>query len=290
MPNLQYSDKHNMVAFLKKPTESVSFTEIVAFLKASSFLKLAGIYRSIKSITITEASIRSQLQLADATCIINLSDVEIYEGLATLGAMDSGNIHESPLRSYEAPLPEGNKSRSVEDSFQLKELMAIIHKMLTKIDSLEKELKETKQTLGHAVLTLVKKVKSLKVALKRMLKRVILSDSEDEETRESVGRIIQDIVYMLPLVSLLCLSSYKRRTRSANKDKDIGTGMDFFNAAKERLNSAKVEVSTEVNPEAMRLQALQDEEDARQVHLDALLAKRIQKEQELSEQQQKRKA
>ncbi|GJX58709.1 hypothetical protein Tco_0290099 [Tanacetum coccineum] len=42
--------------------------------------------------------------------------------------------------------------------------------------------------------------------------------------------------------------------------------------------------------EAMRLQDLQDEEDARQVHLDALLAKRIQEEQELSEQQQKRKA
>ncbi|GKF61292.1 hypothetical protein Tco_0181346 [Tanacetum coccineum] len=36
MPNLQYSDKHNMVAFLKKPTESVSFTEIVDFLKGTS--------------------------------------------------------------------------------------------------------------------------------------------------------------------------------------------------------------------------------------------------------------
>ncbi|GKA39896.1 hypothetical protein Tco_0732489 [Tanacetum coccineum] len=42
--------------------------------------------------------------------------------------------------------------------------------------------------------------------------------------------------------------------------------------------------------EAMSLQALQDEEAARQVHLDALLAKRMQEEQELSEQQHKRKA
>ncbi|GKG23454.1 hypothetical protein Tco_0391490, partial [Tanacetum coccineum] len=42
--------------------------------------------------------------------------------------------------------------------------------------------------------------------------------------------------------------------------------------------------------EAIRLQALQDEEDARQVYLDALLAKRIQEEQELSKQQLKRKA
>ncbi|GKF45436.1 hypothetical protein Tco_0131988, partial [Tanacetum coccineum] len=44
------------------------------------------------------------------------------------------------------------------------------------------------------------------------------------------------------------VSTYKRRTRSANNGKDIGIGMGFFSAAKERLNSAKVEVNTEVNP------------------------------------------
>ncbi|GJW73346.1 hypothetical protein Tco_0132716 [Tanacetum coccineum] len=314
------------------------------------------------------------------------------EGAATTtsgldAGMDSGNIHESPLRSHEAPLPEGNTSGSAEDSLQLKELMAIVPKMVTKIDSLEKELKETKQTLGHAVLTLVKKVKSLEMALKRMSKRVILSDSEDEET-ENQGRKIQDIDDD-PLVSLVrnsmeekeadfvtpkkvsasgeaqeedisptileaaqilsqvvsqSVSTYKGRTRSANKGKDIGIGMDFFCAAKERLNSAKVEVNTEVNPgsagvntgntpvstpsviqtvnvivpslvksqregkapmtsedvqatqktkeqirqeeaglvEAMRLQALQDEEDARQVHIDALINKESSKKQKIA--------
>ncbi|GKB07935.1 hypothetical protein Tco_0836219, partial [Tanacetum coccineum] len=131
------------------------------------------------------------------------------------------------------------------------------------------------------------------------------------------------------------VNTYKRRARSANKGKEIGTGLDFFSEAKERLNFAKVEVNTEVNSgnagvntgntpvstpsvvqtvnvtipsplkdqmegkapiteedvqatqkikaqieqekagltEAMRLQALQDEKAARQVHLDALLAK-----------------
>ncbi|GJV90043.1 putative ribonuclease H-like domain-containing protein [Tanacetum coccineum] len=380
-----------------KPTESVGFTEKVDFLKGTSlryalshnptiydslvkqFWQTAtirtltnGIQELVASVdnkeyTINEASIRSQLQLADATCIINLSDAKIYEGLAILGVMqgervpllpamlegafedqgegsaipaephhtpidpipstsqpsipsttepphssppsvgvetegaatttsgldagmDSGNIHESPLRSHEAPLPEGNTSGSVEDSLQLKELMAIIPKMVTKIDSLEKELKETKQTLGNVVLTLVKKVKSLEVALKRMSKRVILSDSEDEET-ENQGRKIQDIDDD-PLVSLVresmkekeadfvthtkasasgeaqeedisptileaaqilsqvvsqSVSTYKRRARSANKGKEIGTGLDFFSAAKERLKSAKVEFNTEVN-------------------------------------------
>ncbi|GJS55487.1 hypothetical protein Tco_0628849 [Tanacetum coccineum] len=42
--------------------------------------------------------------------------------------------------------------------------------------------------------------------------------------------------------------------------------------------------------EAMRLQALKEEEAARQVYFDALIAKRISEEEELSEQQKKRKA
>ncbi|GJY52797.1 putative ribonuclease H-like domain-containing protein [Tanacetum coccineum] len=43
-----------------------------------------------KEYTITEASVRSKLQLADATGIHNLSDAEIYVGLATLGYVTEG--------------------------------------------------------------------------------------------------------------------------------------------------------------------------------------------------------
>ncbi|GJX13721.1 hypothetical protein Tco_0205479 [Tanacetum coccineum] len=446
-----------MVAFLNKPTESVGFTKIVDFLKGTSLRYALShnptIYDSLvkhfwqtatirtlanriqefvasidnKEYTITETSIRSQLQLADTG-----EHVPLLPAMLAGAAEDQGEgssipaepyhtpidpisstsqpsipsttepPHSSPprltdriLRSHEAPLFEGNISGSAEDSLQLKELMAIIPKMVTKIDSLEKELKETKHTYGNVVLTLVERVKFLEAALKRMSKKVILSDLEDEET-ENQGRKIQDIDDD-PLVSLVresmkekeadfvtptkasasgeaqeedisptileaaqtlsqvvsqSVSTYKRRARSANKGKEIGTGLDFFSAAKERLNSAEVEVNTEVNSgsagvntgntpvstpsvvqtvnvtipspvkvqregkapmtaedvqatqktkaqieqekaglaEAMRLQALQDEEAARQVHLDALLAKRIQEEQELSEQQQKRKA
>ncbi|GKF47469.1 hypothetical protein Tco_0137271 [Tanacetum coccineum] len=42
--------------------------------------------------------------------------------------------------------------------------------------------------------------------------------------------------------------------------------------------------------EAIRLQTLEEEETAKQVHLDALLAKRLAEEEELTEQQKKRKA
>ncbi|GKB07546.1 hypothetical protein Tco_0835830 [Tanacetum coccineum] len=394
-----------MVAFLKKPTKSVGFTEIVDFLKSTS-LRYALTHNATindslvkqfwqtatartidngnqelvatingKVCTITEASVRSKLQLADATgASLDQADeaTTISVRVETEGAtttttgldagLDSGNIHESPLRSHEAPLPKGHTSGSAEDSLQLKELMAIIPKLVTKIDNLEKELKETKQTLRNVVLTLVKKVKSLEVALKRKTKKVVLSDSEDEETKnqerkiqgidddplvslvrdfieekevdfvtptkvsasgeaqeEDISPTIFEAAKTLSKVASQSVSTYKRRARSADKGKDIGNGLDFFSAAKEKLNSAEVKVNTgrvEVNPgrtevntgvvqtvnatipslvkgqregkSPMTVEV--DEEAARQVHLDALLAKRIQEKQEISEQQQKRKA
>ncbi|GJY53566.1 putative ribonuclease H-like domain-containing protein [Tanacetum coccineum] len=332
MANLKYSDKHNMVAFLKKPNESVGFTEVVDFLKGTS-LRYAlthnpTIYDSLvkqfwqtatvrtlangtqqlvasidsKEYTITEASIRSKLQLADATGIHNLSDAEIYAGLATLGgyagdivpvlpamlagaAVDQGEgsaqpakphytlvdpilstfqppiplpipspphplppphspphsppyspphsplqsppfspPHFSPPRSYEAPLPKGNTSGSAEASIQLKELMVLIPSLVTRVTSLEKELKETKQTLGNTVVKLVKKVKSLEKALKRKSKKVLISKLEGKES-EDQGRKIQDIDDD-PLVSLVRESMKEKSTDFVTPTKALGEAQE----------------------------------------------------------------
>ncbi|GKF01155.1 hypothetical protein Tco_0028078 [Tanacetum coccineum] len=92
--------------------------------------------------------------------------------------------HYSLPRSYEAPLPEGNTSGSVEASMQLRKLMVLVPTLVTRINSLEKELKDTKKTLGDVVLKLVKKVKSLEIVLKRKSKKVIVSESEGEELED----------------------------------------------------------------------------------------------------------
>ncbi|GJZ24901.1 hypothetical protein Tco_0562360, partial [Tanacetum coccineum] len=405
MANLKYSDKHNMVTFLKKPNESVGFTKVVDFLKGTSvryalthnptiydslvkqFLQTATIrtlanetqqlIASIdsKEYTITEAFVRSKLQLADATGIHNLSDAKIYVGLATLRNVTEGKLtfwkrnftpqwkflihhilhclspksggwdqfgstiataliclssnrvynfskmifdgmvhniesntkflmyprflqiildittenkgrylaptltkkifanmkrgyagdfvpllpamlagaavdqgegsaqpaephhtpvdpisstsqppipspphpsppphsphqsppfsppHYSPPRSYKAPLPKGNTSGSAEDSMQLKELMDIVPRLVTRIETLETKLQQTKTTYGKAILTLVKRVKILEKALKTKTQKVVISESEGEEP-EDQGRIIQDIDDD-PLVSLV---------------------------------------------------------------------------------------
>ncbi|GJV01612.1 hypothetical protein Tco_1335181 [Tanacetum coccineum] len=249
MANLKYSDKHNMVAFLKKPNESVGFTKVVDFLKGTS-LRYAlthdpTIYDSLvkqfwQTATVRTLANRTQQLIAS----IDSKEYNITEASGILcipaamwhgAAVDQGegsaqpaephhtpvdpspphqsphhsplqsphhsplqsphhsplqsphhsplqSPHHSPLQSphhsspqsppplppssYEAPLPEGNTSGSA-----------------------EAKLKDTKQTLGNAVLKLVKKVKSLETALKRKSKKVLISESEGEEP-EDQGRII----------------------------------------------------------------------------------------------------
>ncbi|GJW65411.1 ribonuclease H-like domain-containing protein [Tanacetum coccineum] len=286
MATLRYSDKHNMVTFLKKPNESVSFTEIVDFLKDTTLRTLAnGTQELVASIdnmeyTITEASIRSKLQLADAAGISNLPDAEIYKGLATLGGyagdhvpllpamlvgavedqdevtttgvgvgtegaitttsgldvgLDSVNIHESPLRSHEAPLYEGHTLGSAEDKLQLKELMEIVPKLVTRIEDLEKELYQTKSTYGKAVLTLGYRVMSLEKTLKRKTKKVRVHERKRFRFCDPTKTI----------------STYKRRVRSSDKGKDIGTGLDAeaeVNTSSEDFNTGSLGVSTGSGP------------------------------------------
>ncbi|GJW89047.1 putative ribonuclease H-like domain-containing protein [Tanacetum coccineum] len=89
---------HNVTDLLTKGFDvtKFNFLVVVDFLKGTSLRTLAnGIQQLVASIdskeyTITEASVRSKLQLADATGIHNLSDAEIYARLATLGPKSGG--------------------------------------------------------------------------------------------------------------------------------------------------------------------------------------------------------
>ncbi|GKA36872.1 hypothetical protein Tco_0723437 [Tanacetum coccineum] len=148
--------------------------------------------------------------------------------------------HFSPTNSYEAPLPEGNTSGSAEDSMQLKEMMVLVPTLVTRINSLEKELKDTKQTLGNAVLKLVKKVKSLETALKRKSKKVLRSESEGEES-EDQGRKIQDIDDD-PLVYLVRESMKEKSTDFVTPTKASGE------AQEEEISPTILEAAKTITP------------------------------------------
>ncbi|GKE29025.1 hypothetical protein Tco_1444409, partial [Tanacetum coccineum] len=88
------------------------------------------------------------------------------------------------------------------------------------IGDLEKHLKETKQTFGKAILTLVDRVKSLEVALKRKTKRVLLYNSKEEE-RKAQGRKTRDLDPLVSLVQELVTPSKTVNTLGEEQVEDI---------------------------------------------------------------------
>ncbi|GJX49127.1 hypothetical protein Tco_0275972 [Tanacetum coccineum] len=97
----------------------------------------------------------------------------------------------SPRQESEAPQSQDPSHHHVPEarSLTVEDLLHMVPILITKVDSLETELKQTKQTMGKAIVKLVKKVKKLENILKR--RNVVLTTSEDEEPEDQ--RIFKDI-------------------------------------------------------------------------------------------------
>ncbi|GJW56930.1 hypothetical protein Tco_0103661 [Tanacetum coccineum] len=96
---------------------------------------------------------------------------------------------------YESPLPRFHSLRSDEGSITLNELMVLCTSLSKKVESLESDLKQTKQTYGAAYTKLIMKVKKLEHKVKsskvRRKVRLVISDDEDDlEDPSKQGRKI----------------------------------------------------------------------------------------------------
>ncbi|GKF30608.1 hypothetical protein Tco_0100406, partial [Tanacetum coccineum] len=80
----------------------------------------------------------------------------------------------SPVHQHFSPPQEQAQGQMTVD-----DLLQVVPQLISRIDSLETDLKQTKLTMGNALVKLVKKVKKLEGFLKR--RNVVLSDSEEEE-------------------------------------------------------------------------------------------------------------
>ncbi|GJW75535.1 hypothetical protein Tco_0134905 [Tanacetum coccineum] len=168
------------LGFLRKPDESAGFAEIVDFLRGSNLRVIRGVLRPLNAAMLSFANPSAGQEAPYVTQPQPLSRV-VPPTPPTTQPIPSEATTISPLSQPAPPTPiveTSNASPSPTPSPQLK---------------------ETKQTFGKAILTLVERVKTLEVALKRKTKRVLLSDSEEEET-EAQGRKFHDLD---PLVSLL---------------------------------------------------------------------------------------
>ncbi|GJS43252.1 hypothetical protein Tco_0568295 [Tanacetum coccineum] len=99
------------------------------------------------------------------------------------------------------------------------DLLHEVPKLISRIDSLEMDLKQTKLTMGNAIVKLVKKVKKMEGFLKR--RNLVLTDSEEEEL-EAQRRKSQDDPLDSSVQGLVTPSA----TRVLFKDKVIDKGRD----------------------------------------------------------------
>ncbi|GJR30787.1 hypothetical protein Tco_1107019 [Tanacetum coccineum] len=142
MAQMGFCDKHNMVAFLQKPSGSEEFHQIVDFL-ADSHIRYAltanpTIYVSLveqfwqtatvetvndgeQQITvtvdghkfaITEASVRRHLQLADVDGLSSLPNTEIFEQLSLMGQSGS-MIRYQALKKKPVTIAQATKNMKI---------------------------------------------------------------------------------------------------------------------------------------------------------------------------------
>ncbi|GKB37912.1 hypothetical protein Tco_0882854 [Tanacetum coccineum] len=358
MASMKYCDKHNQVVFLNKPEESVGFTEIVDFLKGSHIryalthnptihdslvkkfwqtaiastltdgtLELRATIDTLEY-TITKASIRSKLQLADASGISMLPNTEIFKGMGNMGYPTDGQADQAGIKSqpssatvpppptsqpaptesttipptpvteptskssslstapehetiehpFEQPSPEHQPSSPRQESdipktqapththeaetghMSIDDLFQLVPQLMTNIESLEKDLKQTNpqgleaaETLAEVLSQIKTKRRNVKTGVRRRL------DVEDVST-------------------------------GFEGFEDVSTGFTDIKSASENISSCGEHASL---AEIARIQAEEEAENARREDLkrqDELAAKRLQEELELSEAQKKRMA
>ncbi|GKD02943.1 putative ribonuclease H-like domain-containing protein, partial [Tanacetum coccineum] len=133
-----------------------------------------------------------------------------------------GSFHESPPRSHEATPSVGQPSGVAEDPLTLTTLSSLVSKFMQKTTSLESELKDTKKTLGTAIITLVGRVKKLEGALKKRKRKPVISDSDDDAERVE-KEIDMD---SLPALENASLAEQQSSFVTPSKDNDSGESQE----------------------------------------------------------------
>ncbi|GJZ98992.1 hypothetical protein Tco_0671543 [Tanacetum coccineum] len=244
-----------MVAYLEKSEGSEGFHQIIDFLTAShiknALTECPTLYASpieqfwqtaalstnedgVRGITATidrkvkvfvsEASIRRHLKLEDSEGLKTLPTVEIFEQLALMGYV-TFTVYHSLERD--------------EGSLSLHELIDLCTSLSKKVESLESELKQTKQTYNAALTKLIKRVKKLEQTIKtsqaKRKAKVVISD--DEEAKEDPSNQGRSLIKELDLDARISLLQLLQTVCSFEEDKCLKM---FIRTTKRRI-----EVSTD---------------------------------------------
>ncbi|GJT86415.1 putative ribonuclease H-like domain-containing protein [Tanacetum coccineum] len=134
MAHMEFCDKHNMVAFLKKPSGSEDLYQITVIVEIVNegeqqlTLTVDG-----QTFAITKTSIRRHLQLVDVDGISSLPNTEIFDQFSLMGKT------KTRTRRIGIKIPQSNVLSSVADEAIIKEMHDGLGRATTTASSLEAE-------------------------------------------------------------------------------------------------------------------------------------------------------
>nr|GEW18758.1 xylulose kinase-1 [Tanacetum cinerariifolium] len=219
---------------------------------------------------VTEASVRRHLELEDSDGISILPTTEIFEQLALMGVKDqqsrlspithsqvlhqphnyifhhhlgvlsdrklSGNV---PSMPHDSPLPRVNTLGSNEGSMTLQELTVLCTTLSQKVESLEADLKQTKQVYGAAYTKLIIKVKELEKTVKTSKARRKAKNRE-AHTQEDRPK---DQLGVLSAAKILA-DTAKRNVQTYTGRRAVSTGSRGVSTTSRMINTAEESIST----------------------------------------------
>ncbi|GJW40979.1 hypothetical protein Tco_0066824 [Tanacetum coccineum] len=144
---------------------------------------------------------------------------------------------QSPVHHHFSPPQEQAPSQMPMD-----DLLHEVPKLISRIDSLEMDLKQTKLTMGNAIVKLVKKVKKLEGFLKR--RNLVLTDSEEEEPEAQGRKTAKTLSKVASLKSRSIDKGRRYKRRKETKGKKVVSSLDFqeeVDAGAEQVNTASAE-------------------------------------------------
>ncbi|GJW77249.1 hypothetical protein Tco_0138931 [Tanacetum coccineum] len=207
---------------------------------------------------------------------------------AMRGSIAQTRSERVPTPPRDSPLPRVNTLRSDEGSMTLQELTVLCTTLSKKVESLEADLKQTKQVYGAAYTKLIMKVKKLEKTVKtshsrRRAKIVVSDDEEASEDSSKQGRMIEEIDQDADAAKINVYTyTRKRRREVSNGSGGISTASRLFSTVEESVSTAgaSMPVSTTrmVQEANISIPSLVVIKDKARVEADEELSKRLQAE------------
>ncbi|GJZ05947.1 hypothetical protein Tco_0539740 [Tanacetum coccineum] len=238
--------------------------------------------------TITEASIRSKLKLADASGITMLPNNEIFEGMGHMGVVPPTPPTTQPIPSEATTIPPLSQPapptpiaetttaspspspspahEPMEHTFEqpssdqqppTPRQEATISQLMTRINDLEKHLKETKQTFGKAILTLVERVKTFGGCFEEKDQEELVTPSKtvnasgEEQVEDISPTTLEAAAILTKVKKIKSVDKGKRYKRRKSSKEFASTSLDFeeVKSASEKVNTGGIKVNSGIEEE-----------------------------------------